>query len=50
MLCMLDFLNWGYFVVSGVIVCKDGSFLVGWSVMGVDFEGVELSVLEIISF
>ena len=41
-----DFLNWSSLVAPGVVVCKDGSFLAGWEVEGLDTESLEPEVLE----
>lgn len=34
-------MNWGMIFVSGVIVCKDGSFIVVWGMVGIDLEFME---------
>lgn len=41
-----DYLNWGALVSPGVVVCKDGSLLAGWSVQGLDTESIAPEVLD----
>ncbi|WP_424624556.1 hypothetical protein [Achromobacter marplatensis] len=41
-----DFLNWGALVGPGVVVCKDGSFLAGWQVQGLDTESLDPEILD----
>ena len=41
----IDVLNWGGLVAPGVMACKDGSFLSGWEVAGVDTESLEPDAL-----
>ena len=41
-----DFLNWGALVGPGVVVCKDGSFLAGWQVRGLDTESLDPEILD----
>ncbi len=37
----IDVLNWAALVAPGVMACKDGSFLAGWEVTGIDSESLE---------
>ena len=37
----IDVLNWGALVAPGAMACKDGSFLAGWEVFGLDTESLE---------
>jgi type IV secretion/conjugal transfer VirB4 family ATPase len=41
-----DVLNWGSLVNPGMVVCKDGSFVAGWEVRGLDTESIEPAMLE----
>lgn len=34
-------MNWGMIFKLGVIICKDGSFLVVWFMIGIDLEFME---------
>ena len=39
-----DVLNWEQVLAAGVIGCKDGSFLAGWHLSGLDTESMEPEV------
>ena len=41
----IDVLNWGGLVAPGVMSCKDGSFLAGWELAGIDTESLEPDAL-----
>ncbi len=41
-----DILNWDTLAAPGVIRCKDGSYLAGWDVTGIDTETLEDVALE----
>ena len=41
----IDVLNWGGLVAPGVMSCKDGSFLAGWEIAGIDTESLEPDAL-----
>ena len=36
----MDVVNWDTMVAPGVILCKDGSYLAGWQVGGIDSESL----------
>ena len=42
----LDVLNWDTLAAPGVIGCKDGSFIAGWDVIGIDTETMDERELE----
>ncbi|MYI68889.1 MAG: hypothetical protein F4103_09190 [Boseongicola sp. SB0673_bin_14] len=41
----IDVLNWSALVAPGVMSCKDGSFLAGWELAGIDSESLEPDAL-----
>ena len=43
---MSEKLNWAHRIDAGVVLCKDGSMIAGWDMIGIDPEGAEETVLE----
>lgn len=41
-----DILNFDFAIEPGTVVCKDGSFLAGWEIVGIDTETMPIEIIE----